>query len=167
LVLHADTALPDAWDDAVIDALSDTAVLMTAFSFKCDRKQLVCPDAPPTGLAFMEHTVNLRSRWYELPFGDQALATTATTLRAVGGYPNTCILEEYALVNTLRRLSASGIGTILTLPQPALCSPRRWEKHTIWRTNATNQAVMLWHKWGASPEQIFEFYYGIPAPKVV
>ena len=90
LVLHADTALPALWDALLLRSLSDRAVLMTAFSFQCDRAQLAEAHSPPAGLALMEWTVNLRSRWYELPFGDQALATTRATLDALGGYPPTC-----------------------------------------------------------------------------
>ena len=101
-----------------------------------------------------------------MPFGDQALATTRATLERAGGYPATCILEEFILVNTLRAMSAQGLGRLVTLPAPALCSPRRWERATVWRINAVNQAVMLWHKWGATPAEVFEFYYGVPAPLV-
>jgi len=108
----------------------------------------------------MEWTVNLRSRWYELPFGDQALAMRAQLLRECGGIPSVPILEEFILVNTLRARCAAGAGRIITLSTPALCSPRRWEKSTVWRINAVNQAVMLWHRFGATPEAIFEFYYG-------
>ena len=97
LVLHADTLLPAGWDVAVLHALRTPGVLMTAFRFGCDRNSLLQPSAPPAGLAVMEFTVNLRSTWYELPFGDQALALTARTLSAVGGYPDFCILEEYEL----------------------------------------------------------------------
>ena len=34
----------------------------------------------------------------------------------------------------------------------------------MWCTNAVNQAVMLWHRGGATPAQIFAFYYGVPSP---
>ena len=154
LVLHADTALPPAWDEQILMALSDPTVLMTAFAFGTDRTQLANASSPPAGLSLMEWTVNLRSRWYELPFGDQALATTRKTLEAVGGYPETCILEEFILVNRLRAMSAAGLGRIVTLDACALCSPRRWENSSVWRINAVNQAVMLWHKWGATPSQV-------------
>eukprot|EP00966_Prymnesium_polylepis_P312386 7218252-Prymnesium_polylepis.1 len=83
---------------------------MTAFRFRCDRAQLV--DLPPSGLSMMEWTVNVRSRLYQLPFGDQALATTAATLAEVGGYPDFPLLEEYELVNRFRKLSAGGAGHI-------------------------------------------------------
>jgi len=160
LTLHADTRLPEGWDVDILQGLSDPSVLMTAFSFGTDRTLLAEPEAPPAGLAFMEWTVNLRSRWYELPFGDQALAMRADELTACGGFPNVPILEEYILVNTLRAKCAAGGGRILTLPKPALCSPRRWEKANVWRINAVNQAVMIWYRFGATPEQVFEFYYG-------
>lgn len=75
-------------------------------------------------------------------------------------YTQVPILEEYILVNTLRAKCAAGGGRILTLPKPALCSPRRWEKANVWRINAVNQAVMIWYRFGATPEQVFEFYYG-------
>ena len=167
LVLHADTLLPAGWDYFVRRALADPANLLAAFRFGCNRALLARPDAPPAGLAYMEWTVHLRSTWYELPFGDQALATTARALELAGGYPAHPILEEYALVNRLRRAAAAGAGRLVTLAAaPALCSPRRWERtpSSVWRTNAVNQAVMLWHRSGATPAQIFAFYYGVPSP---
>ena len=66
LTLHADTRLPRGWDAAVIGALASRGVLSTAFSFGTDRSQLADPASPPVGLDFMEYTVNLRSRWFEL-----------------------------------------------------------------------------------------------------
>lgn len=51
--------------------------------------------------------------------------------------------EEYILVNALRACCAAGGGRILTLPKPALCSPRRWERHSVWRTNAVNRKPAL------------------------
>jgi hypothetical protein len=140
---------------------------MTAFRFALDRAALAEPRRPPAGLALMEWTVNVRSRCYELPFGDQALATRRDLLEACGGYPAVPILEEYILVNALRARCAGdrrGAEEIRTLAKPALCSPRRWERKTIWRTNAVNQVVMLWYRFGATPEQVFEFYYGRPCP---
>ena len=159
LVLHADTLLPASWDTAVLEALRSPSVLMTAFRFGCDRGGLERPAEPPAGLALMEWTVNLRSAWFELPFGDQALALAAHTLEAVGGYPDYCMLEEYELVCRLRERAATNGGRIVTLPLTALCSPRRQERLSVWRSNALNQAVMLWYRFGATPEQVFELYY--------
>lgn len=60
----------------------------------------------------------------------------------------------------LRRCGAGGAGYIKTLLAPAECSARRWEKYSVWRTNLTNQIVMLAYVYGGySPAQIFDFYY--------
>ena len=41
------------------------------------------------------------------------------------------------------------------------CSPRRWRSLGVWRVNLVNQLVMLWFQRGATPQQLFDFYYGI------
>jgi cellulose synthase/poly-beta-1,6-N-acetylglucosamine synthase-like glycosyltransferase len=78
MVLHADTALPPKWDTVVLTALGDPSILMTAFSFGCDRAQLSQPDAPPVGLALMEWTVNKRSRWCASPLVARPSQTSFT-----------------------------------------------------------------------------------------
>ena len=57
-------------------------------------------------------------------------------------------------------VSAAGGGRIRTLEERAVCSPRRWARRGVWRTNLVNQLVMLWYRFGATPRQIFRFYYG-------
>eukprot|EP00937_MAST-01D_sp_MAST-1D-sp2_P001876 g1876.t1 len=165
MVLHADTILPRGYDAAVRQALRDPRTLMTALAFGTDRARLASPECPPTGLGLMEFTVNVRSRFFGLPFGDQALATTRGTLAMLGGYPNIPIMEDFVLVNAARRHAVRHGGRVRTLSgYTALCSPRRWERRGVWQTNAVNQFAMLWWRFGATPAQIFEFYYGSPAP---
>jgi hypothetical protein len=41
--------------------------------------------------------------------------------------------------------------TLILTPTPTSTLPARGQ-------------VMLWHRWGATPSQVFQFYYGIPAP---
>ena len=60
----------------------------------------------------------------------------------------------------IRRLGAAGGGHIRTLDEPAVCSPRRWAQRSVWRVNLVNQLVMLWFRFGATPRDIFKFYYG-------
>jgi hypothetical protein len=38
----------------------------------------------------------------------------------------------------------------------------RWMKLGVWRANLVNQLVMIWYsQFGATPKQVFDFYYGI------
>jgi glycosyltransferase involved in cell wall biosynthesis len=157
LMLHADTVLPSGYDQLIRNELKKPETLATAFKFALDRSHL---KQPIPGSGVMEYTVGLRSSLFELPFGDQAIAISRSMLERVGmpkdGYP---MMEDYELVMRLRRLGASGVGQIVTLPEPALCDPRRWIKNGVWRTNLINQAAMLWYRRGATPAQIFEMYY--------
>eukprot|EP00929_Paragymnodinium_shiwhaense_P067231 TRINITY_DN33852_c0_g1_i1.p1 TRINITY_DN33852_c0_g1~~TRINITY_DN33852_c0_g1_i1.p1 ORF type:complete len:348 (-),score=47.54 TRINITY_DN33852_c0_g1_i1:62-1048(-) len=164
LFLHADTYLPNKFDFALRTAFQ-RGVLMTAFRFQTDRACVPAGELVPAGMAFMEWTVNLRSYFFQLPFGDQALAVTRQTLAAMGGFPEYPILEEYELVQRLRRASAEGAGRIVTLKEPALCSPRRWLQRPIWRVNWVNQMVMIWYNhFSATPGDVFKYYYGRDAP---
>lgn len=164
IFLHADTVLPRCFDAEVRLAFSRPGVLMTAFRFCTDRGQLLAGQWPPTGMAFMEFTVNLRSKFYELPFGDQALAITRDVLDMVGGFPDFPILEEYELVQRLRRLSAEGAGSIVTLESTCCCSPRRWLQRPIWKVNWVNQMTMLRYRYGSTADDIYRYYYGKDPP---
>lgn len=163
LFVHADTRLPHGFDLLLRGAFAKPGVLCTAFSFRTDRSAITSKE--PAGLALMERSVNMRSGLYELPFGDQALAVTRQSLALAGGFPELPLLEEYELVQRFRRIGAEGAGAIITLPEPALCSPRRWLARPIWKVNWINQMTMIrYNHFGATPEDIFKFYYGRDAP---
>ena len=93
--------------------------------------------------------------------------TTRGTLVALGfaggGYPDDPILEEYQLV---ARVNARAGRIAMLGGPPALCSPRRWEKKPVWYVGLVNQAIIMWFRWGATTAQVFEFYYGVPAPTI-
>lgn len=163
--LHADCEVPPRFDSLLRAALAKPGVLMTAFSFRTSRAGIPAGQAKPAGLDFMEWTVNVRSGLYQLPFGDQALAITRETLAVAGGLPELPMLEDYELVQRLRKMSAEGAGRIVTLPEPALCSVRRWLKRPIWRVNWVNQMSMIrYNFFGATAEDIYRYYYGRAAP---
>jgi len=164
LFLHADSVLSPNFDVQLRTSFARPGTLMTAFEFSTDRDQLGEGQGPPTGMSLMEFTVNLRSRCFELPFGDQGLAITRHVLEAAGGFPDFPILEEYELVQRLRRFSAEGAGRILTLRSKCFCSPRRWLARPIWRVNWVNQMTMLRYRFGATPAEIYRYYYGHDPP---
>ncbi|KAJ1462053.1 nucleotide-diphospho-sugar transferase [Pelagophyceae sp. CCMP2097] len=164
MVVHADTAVPLAYDARCRAALADPFALATAFRFGVERESILAeaPGAPVLNLLraipfrIMEATVHVRSTLLQLPFGDQAFGGLDDPLASVP------ILEDFLLVQRLRRLGATGAGRIVILgSSPALCSARRWRKSSVWRVNLTNQAVMLLHTYaGYTPHDIFELYYG-------
>lgn len=72
-------------------------------------------------------------------------------------------MEDFELVQKLRRASAGGAGRIETLPDAAECSGRRWEARGVWRTNLTNQVWSRAHP-PAYPPTLTPPYPPTPRP---
>ena len=147
LFLHADTLLPEGYDQVVRRCLTKPKVAAGAFELRID--------APHGAMRIMEQVANWRSRFLKKPYGDQALFMSGATYRAVGGYPVLPIMEDYEII---RRLGKK--GHIVTLPVPVLTSARRWLRLGAWRTWAVNQAVVIAYYLGVAPRVLARFYRG-------
>jgi rSAM/selenodomain-associated transferase 2 len=143
LFLHADTRLPDGFDQMIRDALK--VALAGAFQLRIDANQ--------TGIRWIERGVNWRSRYLQLPYGDQALFLRTETFQKIGGFPPLPIMEDFEFVRTLRQL-----GKIVILPKPVITSGRRWQKLGVFRTTIVNQIVIFAYLMGISPTRIQAWY---------
>jgi rSAM/selenodomain-associated transferase 2 len=123
LFLHADTRLPAGFLPAIDAALGDPEVVGGAFRFGFDRLS--------PALCFVQWGARLRSGFFRLPYGDQAIFVRRTALRAIGGIPQVPIMEDLDLVAAMRRL-----GRIEILSLTAATSARRYEANGVWRTMA-------------------------------
>ncbi len=147
LFLHADTILPDGWDWIVRKTLSDQAVALGAFTFKINQTF--------KGSIFIENSANWRSRAKQLPFGDQGLFMRRATFEQAGGFPDIPIMEDYAFVRSLRRL-----GKIITVPEAALTSGRRWQQHGVFKVTLVNKLMILGYHLGVPPAMLARIYRG-------
>jgi rSAM/selenodomain-associated transferase 2 len=145
LFLHGDTMLPAGYDRWVQRTLAQPGVIAGAF-------HLAINDSAP-GLRWVERGVRWRSRWCHLPYGDQALFLTAQTFEQLGGFPNLPIMEDFVLVQTLKRR-----GKIAIAPLPVLTSSRRWQKLGILRTTLINQVMILGYFCGISTTTLAQWY---------
>jgi rSAM/selenodomain-associated transferase 2/rSAM/selenodomain-associated transferase 1 len=145
LFLHADTFLPDGWDWIIRETLADPAVALGAFTFKVSE--------PMRGLKFIEDTANWRSKLGSLPYGDQGLFMRRERFDQAGGFPDMPIMEDYAFVRKVRRF-----GKIITAPQPALTSGRRWQQHGVLKVTVVNKLMILGYHLGVSPTKLASFY---------
>lgn len=143
LFLHADTQLPDGFDRMIRETLS--SAIMGAFQLKID--------ATLPGLRWVEWGVNLRSRYLQFPYGDQALFLRTKTFETIGGFPHLPIMEDFEFVRTLRQM-----GTVAIVPHAVLTSGRRWQKMGVFRTTIVNQIVILAYLIGVSPHRIQLWY---------
>lgn len=146
LLLHADARLCDDWPLVVQRALQEPPA---AWAFN------LAIDAPGLSLRLLELAVRLRSRWRQLPYGDQGLLVPRTVLEQAGGMPELALMEDLKLILRLR-----AITRIRSLQRPLQVDGRRWQRHgvigTAWRNAQLRQA---WRQ-GISATELAQRYYG-------
>jgi uncharacterized protein len=147
LFLHADTVLPDGYVDYVFEALMDTGIVGGAFRFRTDWDH---PMMKTVG--FM---TNLRARYLNQPYGDQALFVRKSVFSNIGGFPDVPIAEDLLFVRRLVRK-----GGIRIVPAVAVTSARRWKRMGILRTTLTNQLIAVNCLIGVTPRLLAFLYRG-------
>ena len=193
---HSDTTMPEHWDAKIVNTLDSNddrrkRVNSCAFSFGVDTSPegLSMPFESstsssatycPRGIRALEFFTNVRNYLFSLPYGDQVLSLHACVFHFIGGYPDQCLMEDYDLVSLLRRRAAlftppynSSSGDIvqerlaIIAGAPALCSPRRWQKHGVLYVTFMNYKFVNMYagRRKTSPDDLFKLYYGSGAPK--
>ncbi|NJL47330.1 MAG: hypothetical protein HC929_07370 [Leptolyngbyaceae cyanobacterium SM2_5_2] len=105
------------------------------------------------GLRWVEWGVKLRSRWLQMPYGDQALFMKTAVFRDLGGFPALPLMEDFELVRQLRRR-----GRVEIASASVLTSARRWQKLGIVRTTLINQGIILAYLLGIHPSRLARWY---------
>ncbi|HHM12106.1 MAG TPA: DUF2064 domain-containing protein [Planctomycetaceae bacterium] len=123
LFLHADTRLPKDWR-AVVEMWKRTGRAGGAFSVKYDEQS--------RGMRWVAWGANLRSRWLQLPYGDQCLFMRRETFGELEGFRDLVVMEDLDFVRRLRKLGRWWIAdTAVTT------SARRYLEagvvRTVWR----------------------------------
>ena len=147
LFLHADTLLPANFDAMIRTALQQPLTVAGAFALRIN--------APQANLRLVEWGVKYRSKWLQMPYGDQAIFVTKEVFNSIGGFPELPIMEDFELIRYLKRL-----GKITFIPVPVITSPRRWLKKGILQTTLINQIVIIAYFIGVSPKKIRSWYRG-------
>ncbi|MBE9166208.1 TIGR04283 family arsenosugar biosynthesis glycosyltransferase [Pleurocapsales cyanobacterium LEGE 06147] len=151
LFLHADTRLPAEFDRMVRTALNPPkqgnrkAPVAGAFALQID--------APLRSLRLIEWGVNWRSRFLQMPYGDQAIFLKAKTFHQIGGFEELPIMEDFELMRRLRSM-----GHIALIPIPVVTSARRWLKKGIIQTTLINQIIIFAYFLGVSPQRLVRWY---------
>jgi rSAM/selenodomain-associated transferase 2/rSAM/selenodomain-associated transferase 1 len=145
LFLHADTRLPMKFQEPVRRTLASPEVAAGAFRLRID--------ADGWGLRIIEQAANWRSRFLQMPYGDQALFLRKDTFWALGGFPSFPIMEDFEFVRRLKRK-----GRIAMVSDSVLTSPRRWLRVGVGKTWLINQAIIAAYFMGAPPERLAAWY---------
>lgn len=155
LFLHADTLLPANFDMLIRQALFNYAIENQESEIKppvAGAFELAI-DAEIAGIRLVEKMVNWRSRFFSLPYGDQAIFLKADVFRDLGGFPEIPIMEDFVFIRHLKKL-----GKIAIVNVPVITSGRRWQKLGICKTTWINQIMIIGYYLGISPANLARFY---------
>ena len=145
LFLHADTRLPDKFDEHILGCLRRPGVAAGAFKLRIE--------SHISALRIIEHLANWRSRRLKTPYGDQAIFISSRLFHQIGGFPCIPIMEDFELVRRLRKM-----GAIVTLPVSVSTSARRWKNFGILKTTLINQMIIAAHFIGIPSDLIAKWY---------
>ncbi len=151
LFLHADCGLPAGAFEAVTGALLDGAAA-GAFRFGVRSRKW--------RYRLIEAGARCRNALTRTPYGDQAQFTRRDVFTAVGGFPETPIMEDVAFMRRVKR--AYGRSKIALLPLRTLVSPRRWEAEGALYCVLRNQYLIVSYLLGVSPERLAGLYPPLP-----
>lgn len=145
LFLHADTQLPVGFDEMIRAGLQQPGVIAGAFALRIN--------AEGASLRFVEKGVYWRSRFLQMPYGDQAIFMTKAIFQQVGGFPELPIMEDFELMRRLKPM-----GKIIILSVPVITSARRWLQKGVFKTTIINQIVIIAYLLGITPAQLRIWY---------
>jgi hypothetical protein len=145
IFLHADTRLPERFEEQVRQTLARPRVIAGAFRLKIDGNQ--------KGLRTIERVADWRSRFLQMPYGDQALFLRRDTFWELGAFPPIPIMEDFEFIRRLKRQ-----GRIASAPGYVRTSPRRWLQVGVAKTWLINQAIIAAYFMGAPPERLVTWY---------
>lgn len=150
LLLHGDVRLPAGWATALRRAIA--AGPDSAWTFP------LAIEAAGPGLRLVAWLSTQRSRWFQLPYGDQGLLLARGLHGRSGGVAPLPLMEDLEFVLRLRRLAP-----IRLLPRPLQVDGRRWRRLGILRTTCRNAALRRAWRRGTDPAQLARRYdRGLP-----
>lgn len=145
LFLHGDTRLPDGYARYVRETMARYEVVAGAFSLAID--------SPQKSLKWVAGAANLRSRFTGFPYGDQAIFMRADLFRELGGFPELPVMEDFCLIQALRRK-----GRVHILDQHVHTSARRWLRLGVLRTTLINQLMVMGFLLGVPVDFLAKIY---------
>jgi rSAM/selenodomain-associated transferase 2/rSAM/selenodomain-associated transferase 1 len=128
LFLHADSKLPHDYCTQVFETLMESRIVAGAFQFKTDYSSW--------SMRLIEKTVRIRSRWFQMPYGDQGLFLRKKLFDRIGGSEPVPIAEDLFLVRRLARIGRIGLA-----PSAVVTSGRRWRSIGVWRATLINYLI--------------------------
>ena len=145
LFLHADTELPEKYDELIASQLKQT-FMWGRFNVRLSGQHWL--------LRIVEQFMNWRSCLTGIATGDQAIFLTRGSFDEIGGIPEIDIMEDIALSKRLKKLSRPAC-----IKETVITSSRRWEEKGIMKTILFMWSMRLQYFLGVKPEILVKKYY--------
>jgi len=145
LFLHADTRLPPNYKQALRECLASPGVVAGAFRFATDMDSVA--------MRVVTASVVIRSKVFQMPYGDQGLFLSKESFRRAGAYPPMPIMEDFEFVRRLKRF-----GNIRIAHAPAITSDNRWRRLGVGKTTLRNASIVALYLLGVQPERLRAIY---------
>ena len=150
LFLHADSRLDREGIAAVERAIEGPDQVDAAvFRFQID--------LPPRSRWLIEKGQAIREALTGLAYGDQGLLVRRHCFVAVGGYPDTPLMEDVVIIRRLRRHCS-----VSQLHAPLRTSGRRYQEHGVFRTWLVHTLFIALYAVGVSPIRLAHWRDGTP-----
>ena len=141
---------------------ADTRNIASAFEYLLSLQQSSAPgwgrfDVQLPGVLLVGQLMNLRSRLTKICTGDQGMFIGQQALQRIGGFPAQPLMEDIECSRRLKRLQ----GVTFHAPRLGLVADgSRWLERGWLRTVLGMWWYRIRYFMGASPEQLYESYYG-------
>lgn len=146
LFLHVDAQLPENAGAQIQSVLAEQNVVGGAFDLAIDASGWV--------YSLISQVASWRSRLTRIPYGDQAIFLRRSVFEAVGGYPDSLIMEDVALMQKLKQQGSR----IRFIRDRVTVSARRWQQEGILRCTMRNWILVTLFLTGVSTERLSRWY---------
>ena len=146
IFIHADSRLSQDWFKKVESAIKRDKKFIYFFKFKINNKRII--------YRFLEIAVNLRSYFFQQPYGDQGLLIHSTTYFKNKGYRKIPLMEDIDFIKRLKKKLP-----LKMLNVPIFTSSRKWEKNNIIYQTLKNWSLRRRWLQGESIESLYAEYY--------
>ena len=142
LVLHADTSLSIGWSEKIFPKIDKNFSYYFKLKFK----------SKSVFAYILETWVNLRSKVFDMPYGDQGLLIHRDLLTSIGGFPNLPIMEDVALAGKLK-------SKFKPLSIIAQTSAKKYHEKGWLRQSLINFSILIRFKLGQDTGVLYNLYY--------
>lgn len=141
--IHADSELPNQWENKIQNALAQKKCIAGTFYVRFDKE----------GLMYRLYTRLSKIEKSIFTYGDQGLFVKQEEFNKINGYPLLPIMEDYEIIKSLKKQ-----GMVSKLDTPIITSSRKFVKNGVIFQQLKNIVIVLLYSIGVRPLLLAKWY---------